>query len=721
MSDSELVQAILKKYSKGVFFEYSDNNSRFETPIRFFLNNNQVNSKQKRENFHQKSIESAFSHFSASPQNSKNCKTFATIYTFGKQKQDVDSNRYVNTSKNKAKEFFIEKLSHESIKISSIYRARATQTKDRVDYATEFLRARNKFLLLGNPGSGKTIFLNYCLTQLQTEANVKRTIYVRLDLTKSFWKNNSISQIVKWQLLKIVFKYYNINVKTPASNQRSKRLTEKLNSDMLFDLSYKNNSLKYIVKSNTELINDENYIERFTSLNEQCASPHNSEPFDTPDWFFRSIYDYLVIDKRCHFVILFDGLDKMGQTEIQIRNFLELYNKVKTYLSTENALPASYLCVMRPGSHSHAIVDDEFRGQFHVYFIADADVDQIIARRTKYIDQLTKSNITGKALSEFLHFAEFSTNYHLFGLTDFPPLNGNWNLRSSAQLFGSDKRKLLSALASAFEYQSDWSFDTYSDKIRDEHMRKRSYLFLESLMLGRYGNQYRIDRGVVELTERASRGLAVDQQPTFIHNILHSNIEGDYEGRDLLIGLRALKAAGRGTFSAASLATHLHNKFDYSERKVWVVLDGLIVDGLLQIDLHNPGEGNLIVSTVGAMMISFVIPTLEYLSIAMQSARVPLQLLTQGGLPVRAHDSPQFVVYNKICGVLNLCKWVETIETHERDKLAVNENESLGTWLLNSVKPAIGRVIKNAEEGGITPQLKDIADVLRIWPGSKLA
>lgn len=126
-------------------------------------------------------LKGCFAHHTASK--SRKYK-YDLLYTF--PSEDIKKQNIITEEFNENDNTIWLNLSYEWVKNDIL--PFLTKLSKKVRKASEKFHALNdaRFFLLGEPGIGKTIFINYLLSSYHTDFDSANCIYIRVDLTKSF-------------------------------------------------------------------------------------------------------------------------------------------------------------------------------------------------------------------------------------------------------------------------------------------------------------------------------------------------------------------------------------------------------------------------------------------------------------------------------------------------------------------------------------------------------
>lgn len=177
----------------------------------------------------------------------------------------------------------------------------------------------SRFFITGELGSGKTTFLNYLFSNYHDDLANNKVIWVRVDLTKSYHSNKTLSESLKFQIARIIRMHYyqeiEDNIETFKECLRRK----------FFVLES--------INPQTELEFNKEYNEYTKGFTRERTKPFHPLIQD-------GIKEY--IEHHFGVIYIYDGLDKIQKEE----DFEEKLYDIKEILTSEN-YRGIYLFVMR--------------------------------------------------------------------------------------------------------------------------------------------------------------------------------------------------------------------------------------------------------------------------------------------------------------------------------------------------------------------------------------
>ncbi|MFD0917278.1 hypothetical protein ACFQ14_12740 [Pseudahrensia aquimaris] len=629
--------------------------------------------------------------------------------------------RIVNENEAIARHFMVEDLGNAAKQAAEDYRLRLEGAGD-IDTSTDAIFRKDKYLIIGDRGVGKTFFLNYLISQHTQELHEKGVIIVRLDLTKDVDDELGIAEWLHWKICKILFTYYDEgafdrdaihDVNDPAIQH----FLDKSNLGLLFDLSSRNDVLFEIARTIDVELSRTEFSEEFRRNAAMFRSPVDTTPRKiSTEWFFPMIWDYMIKVKECSFITIFDGLDQLGLTNSDRDRYNRLIASINGYLGSEKSLYTATLVTMRPKSWIDRIGDDNFRRVFQGAVIAAPDNRKILEQKEEY---LTKPNffrhkhqtvgVLGDQYSDSIRkFANVFVEFITMSLTrsvapNLPEVSGSdrsaeIGFNVLEQIFGSNKRKTFQALSDLSRFfvsvlSSDFErmlhetvnvvefFEHYKpgdgimidvDNPYSEVMRY-NYLVIEALLLESPKEYFRQEKYGYDIDSEGKIVSAAKSDSSishYLHNIFHyvSN-PTKIESSHVFAGIRILQISMiHSTIDKNTLLDLVCTIFNYKRDIVEQKFNEMCEDGLFQHKLDAPHVvvDSFSITFAGKYAVSRLASSLEYICMTLQTVPLPKSLVSAGYFPVRPHSSAEFVVYNKVFSALNFARYCELVESEEQ-------------------------------------------------------
>lgn len=672
----------------------------------------------------------SFGHLAANPSVPGNRVALHSTYTFPDVVDRSDFDHFgldddvlvANESMQTAESFFLETVANAAVGASAEY-IRKMMGSAYADPSTDAIHREDRFLMIGERGIGKTIFLNYLLSQHTAKLHEKKVITVRLDLTKEVQKNLLIEEWLQWKICKIIFTYYDDskinrdalhNVNDPALEH----LIEKESADLLFNLKSTNELLFAHARSFDPELTHTEFVTQFRAVATDLRSITSTTPKEIAiKWFFPMMMEFLLKSNGCSLIIILDGLDQLGLTKSDQKRYKTLVKSVKNYLAGEKPLPASFLVTMRPKTFRDQIGDDNFRRNFQYSVVAKSTAKAIYSTRHSYmknaeffkgkfrtVEKLGQnySNSIAGYCNAYIDFATLSltrsvTPEELQSRAE--PHSREIGFAILEAIFGENRRKTFQALSDVSSFFTSVLSKKFEEMLEDtlniedffdsfqpdvsidiespyKDLQRYSYLFVEALMLEKPNQSFRREKYTYKIDNEKFKITPIlnETNPTrhYLHNIFHHVTSQNLRHKPhVLMGMRSLQLARKlDVFTPKQLISSLCKVFGYEKPIVQMKFQEMLEDGLIKhyTDPSNIVTDNYKMSYAGAYILDRLILSLEYGCLALQTTPVPKILLDQGYFPIRPHTAKEFVVYNKVFASLNFARYLCQVNKREEEE-----------------------------------------------------
>jgi hypothetical protein len=587
------------------------------------------------------------------------------------------------------------------------------------------LGGRSKWVLLGDKGMGKTIFLNFMLGVFTPQLHSSKVIWIRVDYTKTTTPELNLEDLIRWQFCEVLFKYYDsesmeIDRETKGVDSPAfEHWKDKTIHNMVFDLGPSNNKLFQCAQHIDRSLKREEFEE--TLRRERAEIKSRKEPCRVTSWLFEGIRDYLMVDRKVGFIVIIDGLDQLGLSVEQEELFKNKIAQINALVRPESAEHWAYLVTMRHESYWTYFVDYEFRRIFQPAVLEMAPSIDIWNRKIRYLqdrqvfysgdyENIFKmdANIYRDSIEElaniFLKFVTYSLRLTLAddevtkGVTDLNDIPVEEGFQILEKIFHTNRRLMFESLvriADFFINRLPGSFDRMLDHLMAEEaayvmkkgtsyifdestfrdIRRWSYLVIEALMLGQLGLEF--------------RGRQRDYQPVFVSgseptfkrisggggeyllNVFeYPYTKSDEQYLSILCATRAIQYAHLigSVIKVPELIRFLQTYFNYPINIIQTLIDELTYGGIFRVE--SPGIGTLSseieLTRRGEFVLNRLLNALEYISMAVQAAPLPVELVMKGTFQIRPYTSYEFVIDNKVVSSINLVRLLSDVEMREQ-------------------------------------------------------
>lgn len=670
-------------------------------------------------------IKRGFGHFAANPSRAGNVAAHQKTYVFAGDNHEFDDSENVqpvNWNPTTVDEF-VNALIKAALKARGLYEERYfPQRSGQQDLSTEKLHqsALLKWALLGDRGVGKTAYLNYMLATRTTQLHKHRVIWVRIDLTKEYEDRLTLENIIQWQTLQILFRYYDLTTrnedlhKLGPGDETIAHWMDKMNNDLVFDLSGDNRDLFQFARAMVPGLTLDVFRHSLTSA--RASFLINETAREVSGWIFVAIWNFLTIKLNVSFLIIIDGLDQLGLSNRDKKRFDRWHSQVYATLFQEGTLAAAFLITMRYQSWNNELSDDRFRRGFQRVSILPVPSKRIWDQKLAYLKDrsaFSRNWTIAKALdtssygdfieafcTAYMEFASYSLSAGIKG--EGASTNIVEGFARLDEIFGNNRRKVFEALTNTVEFfvrimpdEFDRLLNGLVAQTGARHLdngliltketlpslSRYQYLFIESLMLEQPEHSIREPHYTMAApTKEGPRQFRSNGKQEFIFNIFACPFfRGVEKNIMLLYGLRLIQLfdAEASPIEKDEALQFLLDNFGYDEEMLECTFEELVDAGVLS---HMPTAEFTFPNTIeltnrGQYLNRRLINSLEYLNLALQAAPLPAYLVDRGLFPIRRYACSEYALFNKVIATTNFVRLAKQIEAHEEERF----NSTLGS------------------------------------------
>lgn len=600
------------------------------------------------------------------------------FYTFP-SKEVIEKNTLTQDFNPLYKEFFLN-LSELWVKkeIVPFLNNLAKEVRTSTDRFNAFNNAR--FFLIGDPGAGKTIFLNYLISSYHDDFDNSDTVYIRVDFTKSFNENLDFIDALYLQGAKILKEYYRGEFK-------------------LFSDEFKNfiRAKFGISKDKPEAIDIpvDKYLNIFDELLYESSEPINRS-------FGRYLFDYVTEEMKHNFIFIFDGFDSLSISHLKILEYRNKCKQMIDHVFNEHIVPGVYIISMRNISYEYLVSEFDRTNKLRnarKLKILPANLSSILrnrvklaASRNRHINEIKKKYPWMEEkhyeiiLNSLLRYISSSLNskepYFRGGEIDIDKV---YDLLEN-QIFNKNYRKLMEALISILVHvysayddyeKEEFDLDIFSSAVQDNissKLRRKTYAVMQELLLGR--SQYfklplSYDLIKEEGVEKIDFGMH-EGEGGYLPNIYNFIDEpGEYKQEyRLLLKIRILQMLKHQQTQKRTVVNHIVAIFKYQRLFVEYEIEEMLFTNVLSAVYGATGHGSnykLKTTDLGNFLLDSFMFNFTYLEQIITNTPLPKELSRLKFVPqfepsIKTHEW----VINYIENVLHFVALINRIEQLER-------------------------------------------------------
>lgn len=565
----------------------------------------------------------------------------------------------------------------------------AEEVRTSTDRFNAFNNAR--FFLIGDPGVGKTIFLNYLISSYHDDFDNSDTVYIRVDFTKSFNEDLDFVDALYLQGAKILKEYYR-------------------DEFSLFSNEFKNfiRAKFGISKDKPEAINIsvDKYLKEFDELLYESSKPINRS-------FGRYLFDYVTEKMKHNFIFIFDGFDSLSISHLKILGHRNKCKQMIDHVFNEHIVPGVYIISIRNISYEYLVSEFDRTNKLRnarKLRILPANLSSILGNRVKlaafrkrHVNEIRKKYpwIEEKhyemILNSLLRYISSSLNskepYFQGGEIDIDRV---YDLLEN-QIFNKNYRKLMEALISilihvysAYEdyEKEEFDLDIFSSAMQDSissKLRRKTYAVMQELLLGR--SQYfklplSYDLVSEEGAEKIDFGMH-EGEGGYLPNIYNFIDEpGGYKQEyRLLLKIRILQMLKHQQTQRRTVVEHIVDIFKYQILFVEYEIEEMLFTNVLSAVYGATGHGSnykLKTTDLGNFLLDSFMFNFTYLEQIITNTPLPtglsrLKFVPQFDPSIKTHEW----VTNYMENVLHFVALINRIEQLERKCFEENIKASL--------------------------------------------
>lgn len=365
-------------------------------------------------------------HISVNPSDPLNTEAITGSYAYRRSDSsitEIDDAQFVNENELITGQF-VKLLVDEAERQHFI----ATQLSSGISEASN--TSRRMFVLHGPRGVGKTFFLNFALSKWSMELDKRRTLWVRLDLVKSFPPTNDLIKWIYAQTAKIVLRYY---------DSRSKYFTTKPIDVSSYPIEQEMSH--YIGSLPNDLPRSE--LDAWIRMKDVFWGRATEQPLTetlVSEHVARYLFQYF-LRQGFKFIVILDGFDKLEATHIASNKFQYLIQSVLHLGSSTEPIGFPLVVVMRTNTLRSFTLGTTYRRfpNTQTFCLGTPELTEIIEKRIVYLTREIKNLAIArgwptddwpKHLEHFVDFLKSSDD----GRNYLDTLNNVFNLNRRAQL-----------------------------------------------------------------------------------------------------------------------------------------------------------------------------------------------------------------------------------------------------------------------------------------------
>lgn len=619
---------------------------------------------------------------------------FDVLYTFPSEKV-INENTLTQDFNSLDKDIFLN-LSEPRVKnnIIPLLNKLAKEARTNTNRFDTLNNAR--FFLIGDPGVGKTIFLNYLVSSYHLDFDDNDTVYIRVDFTKSFNDKLEFIDALYLQGAKILKKYYYDEFKLSSEDFKH-----------FIRLKFMQTKLKN-GKASIDITSDkiDTYLKEFDELLYESSNPINES-------LGRYLFDYVVEVMKHNFIFIFDGFDSLSISHLKIQKYRDKCQQMIDHVFNEHIVPGVYIISMRKISYGYLLSEFNYNKlrNCRTFRILPASLSAILKNRVKLAN--SQKNHTDKIKQEcpwikeeehFKNVIDSILRYISLSLNSIESYFHGGEIEVEKvydllenKLFNKNYRKLMEALISILahvysDYENDgkekFDLDISSAATQEEistQLRRKAYTVMLELLLGR-AQYFKLPLSYDLIEERRVEKIDFgmhEGKGGYLPNIYNFiDVQGKYtQEYRLLLKTRILQMLKHQQTQKSSVINQIVDIFKYKRLFVEYEIEEMLFTNVLTAVYSETGHGSnydLKITDLGDFLLNDFMFNFTYLEQIINNTPLPRSLLgrlkfdSQFGPSIKTHER----VINYIENVLHFIALINHIEQLE-NKCLESINESL--------------------------------------------